>query len=779
MTAASSAQGPALEALSPDARWIGRLNPDPPSEVGTQPPAPALRRSFTLGAPVRSATLTVAGFGYYEARLNGRPVSDAVLDPPPSQYDKSVFSRALDVTALLEPGENVLSFVLGRSYVSGITRPGPSWTSEPRVRAQLDVVVEGGRAERVVTDGSWRMGDSPTRDWMYFGESYDARQEVFGWDRPAFNDEAWLPAPVHEPVTGRVVPATAPPVEVVDTFDAVGVCTLPSGASVHDFGKITAGWARLHVRGTAGTTVRLKYGQQVAPDGSVVLVPPVGSSEPMTHVDTYVLSGKGDEVWEPRFSRHGFQYLQVEVDGSVQDLRVEARECHTPAPSTGAFSCASGLVNTLHENHRRSLLLNHWGFPTDTSWRDRMGWTADSALFLDSAILNFAGLRPVYEDWLLTLRDSQQPDGSVPTFAPDPGYPFYNDPSWSGMLVLIPWAIYQHFGETGVLADSFPAMVAWMDVMDATVAETGDLYTGRCLGDHAAAGSEAGGTLNLRPPEGGGLTGNAHLHQQARVLAEIAALLGDDAVRERCARLADRVLRAFTATYFDEANARYREPDYEPYRQTSNLLPLAFGMVPEDRVQAVFANLARHVEERGNRLDTGAIGTKLLLPVLTQHGRADLAYAVLTQTEYPSWGYWVTQGATTSWETWRNEGTDQTLDHPFLGSFDEWLYQHLAGIQAAEPGYRSLRIAPVLPRELEHVSATVTTPQGEVSSAWRRSGDDVTLTVGVPFGATAVLELPTGSTQVEVLEGARRRAGAERILDVVDERCVVRCRTGA
>jgi alpha-L-rhamnosidase len=473
------------------------------------------------------------------------------------------------------------------------------------------------------------------------------------------------------------------------------------------------------------------------------------------HVDTYVLKGGGTELWEPSFTRHGYQFVQVTVTGgTLQAFEIEARECHTPVRPTGSFESSNSLLNTLHKNHCRSLLLNHWGFPTDTSWRDRQGWTADTALYMDSALLNFAGLKDVYTDWLRSLRDTQQTDGSVSSYAPDTfGFPMFNDPSWSGMLVVIPWTIYQQCGDAAVLAENYSAMSRWMNLMDTKIASTGDLYDGMSPGDHSSPGSEAGGTLQLSSPEGPAITRNAHLFHEAQTLSKIAAVLGHSADAARYEALARRVLVAFNAAFFDATAHVYRTPTQKGYRQTSNLMPLAFDMVPAGHREAVFASLVQDIEARGRRLNTGALGTKQILPVLTSFGRGDLAYSIATQTDYPSWGYWVTQGATASRETWRVEGPDQTLDHPFLGTFDDWLFQHLAGIQAASPGYAKIRVAPYFAAGLDNASATVTTPRGQVTSSWKRAGGMLTLDAKLPREVTTEIVIPFGADRVHVVSG--------------------------
>ncbi|MFF3372272.1 family 78 glycoside hydrolase catalytic domain [Streptomyces sp. NPDC002680] len=737
------------------ARWIGRDNPVPPPPPGEQPAAPLLRRDFRLPCPPEHAELHIAALGYHHTEINGRAVSDALLDPPPSQYDRTAFSRTIDVTELLHEGENALGVMLGRAYVSGVGGPEAVWTSEPRLLAQLDITLPGGETLRIVSDDAWRMADGPVRDWLFLGEHHDARAEKPGWTTPSYDTSSWSAAPQQPVPTRRVVPALMPPVRIADTFGPVAQTQSQADTRVYDFGRITAGWTRITVEGERGTTVTLTYGQTLNDDGTVY------TWLPNMHIDSYTLSGEGPEVWEPRFVRHGFQYVEVSFSDHtgapldhVGSFRIEARENHTALEPTGTFASGNPLLNRIHDNQRRSLLLNHWGFPTDTSWRDRQGWTADTALFMDGAILNFADVAEVYDRFLLSLRDARLPDGSTPVYAPfGREVQLYDDPSWSGMLVLMPWTLYQHYGESKYLRDNYEAMVVWMDRMDALILKSGDLYDGYSFGDHSSPGSEDAGTVALSPPEGGAVTANGHLFLQARTLARIARLLDRPEDAPRFEAMADRIATAFNAAYFDTAENVYRTPAQQGYRQTSNLVPLAFGLVPAGHEDAVLANLVADLTARGHRLNTGAIGTKLLLPVLTEHGLGDLAYRVAAQTEYPSWGHWVEQGATASWETWSHRGSEQSLDHPFLGTVEDWFFRHLAGIQAATPGYGEVRIAPVFPADLDHASASVLTPHGRVSSSWLRDEDRLTLTVDVPAGLPTEIRLPFPESAVEVVQG--------------------------
>jgi alpha-L-rhamnosidase len=437
--------------------------------------------------------------------------------------------------------------------------------------------------------------------------------------------------------------------------------------------------------------------------------------------------------------RHGFRYVQVVYSPTAPSaFRIEARVNHTAVTPTGDFLSSNAVLNRLHQNQRATVLNNLWGFPTDTPWRDRQGWTADAHLYMTSAVENF-GMKQFYDQWLRTYRESQQPDGGLPAITPSAnGIPLFTDPSWSGTLILDTWELYEDYGDLQLVKDNYDAMSRWMNLMASTIASTGNLYTSFSFGDWASPGSENNGT-GLFPPEAGiypnivpMVTANGDLYLEAHRLAEMAGILGHAADAAKYNALADQIKNALNAEFFDPTANVYHNAVNVGYRQTSNLVPLAYGLVPAGHEQAVYDNLVADIHAHGDHLNTGATGSKLLLPVLTEHGDVDLAYTVATQTTYPSWGYWLTQGATTSWETWSHTDPNQSKDHAFLGTFEDWLYQYLAGIQPAAPGYAEVRIKPVTPAGLDFVSATVGTPRGELSSSWRRVGHGLQMKVELP-----------------------------------------------
>ena len=469
------------------AQWIGRNNPATVPALGQQAPAPLLRKEFTLDHSIARATLRICGLGFYEAYINGQRVGDQVLDPPPTVYNDTALYAAFDVSDLVRPGANAIGVMLGRGYFGATASDGfnlgfAPWRNEPRLLLQLDITYRNGQTERVVTDGTWQMADGPVLDSMTFGEHYYARLEQPGWTVPGFNALTWTAVPVQPSPTKKLLPRAMESIKIVDTLTPVAVSTPQPGVTVYDFGRLTAGWERIFTRGQSGTTITLVLGETLNSDGTVYQL------APQEHLDTYTLSGRGNETWEPQFMRHGFRYVQVSYSPVAPSVfLIEARINHTAVESRGDFVCSNDLLNQLHQNQRTTVLNNLWGLPTDTPWRDRQGWTADAYLYMTSAVENF-GMKRFYDQWLRTFRESQKPDGGLPVITPaaDP-FPVYTDPSWSGTLILDTWQLYQDYGDRGLVKDNYDAMSRWMNLMASTIASTGNIYKSFSFGDWGGA----------------------------------------------------------------------------------------------------------------------------------------------------------------------------------------------------------------------------------------------------------------------------------------------------
>ncbi|WP_146150188.1 family 78 glycoside hydrolase catalytic domain [Actinomadura rubrobrunea] len=717
----------------------GKVHPERPAR-----PEPLLRRGFTVPAKkVEKARLYAAAGGYVELTLNGRKVGDEVLQPGFTRYDKRVEYVTHDVTGLLRRGANAIGARLGRGFY-GMTQQNvwnwhqTSWTAEPRLLAQLVITYADGSTQTVATDGQWRYAEGPVRfDSLYGGESYDARAERPGWDTPGYDDSSWQHAAEVRAPSDNVVPQEHEPIRVTDTLRPVQVTNPKQGTYVFKLPRNIAGWARIRVKGPAGATVRLKYGERLNDDGTVRAV-----SEHVTgrfQTDEYTLAGRpGGETWEARYTYKGFQY--VEVTGwpgrapTVRDL--DGREVHTDLRSVGSFRSSNRLFTAVRAATRQTVLNNWHGIPTDTPMYEKNGWTGDAQLMAEMQMAEY-DLRRLFTKWMTDHRDSRRAsDGLLPVIVPDNGWGLgsgWHAPPWHASFFEIPWQMYLRYGDRDVLADNYPAMRHYLD--DWLKRGENGLYPST-LNDYLAPGYGGNSPEDMR------LAGTAYTYANTVTLANIAQTLGhaEDAARYRSE--AAVMKEAFNREFLrGDAYVTRSDPDY---RQTSALIALALGLAPKEKEKAITDRLVRDIEERGDHLNTGALGTKYLLTELTARGHGELAYKVATRRTYPSWGYWIDNGATTLWERWDTEA--RSRDHVFLGgAIGEWFFEDLAGIRPAAPGFDRILIAPRVLGDLTFAEGSTATPHGDVAVRWRRTGGGLRLEVDVPVGATAEIRIPAAS----------------------------------
>jgi alpha-L-rhamnosidase len=485
------------------------------------------------------------------------------------------------------------------------------------------------------------------------------------------------------------------------------------------------------MRGPAGAQVTITYGEKLNDDGTVNNV---GGFGMQLQKYTYVLNGRGLETFTPSYSYAGFQYVQVVASAGVTVKSVTAKRVHTAVVRTGDFTSSSDLLNRYHVAQANTILNNLHSVPTDTPMYEKRPYTADAFLAADSAIASF-DMQNFYENWMRAHRDDQTPAGNIGQTVPGTvGAKEVIDPVWSASFVLINWDLYWYYGDTRPLADNYASMKAWLGYFENAIARTGYIYTGSSYADWLAPGF-------AMPPEGARLAGTAYIHKTTTTMAAIARALGHDDDAARFDRLAVTIAGAFNASFFDASKGAYYDDPAAGYRQTSNLLPLSLGIVPAADRATVVANLVTDINDRGVHLNTGALGTKLILPVLTDTGSAELAYRVATNPAYPGWGYWFqTLGATTMWEEW--PAGSRSRQHAFMGTVDDWLYQRVAGIEPAAPGYTKVKVQPFPVGDLRRASATVASPLGQVRSAWTRDQNLFTLRVSVPVGATGEVFVP-------------------------------------
>ncbi|MET1074712.1 MAG: family 78 glycoside hydrolase catalytic domain [Umezawaea sp.] len=699
------------------------------------PPEPLLRKDFTSTKRIRSARAYVIGLGYYKLYLNGKRVGDHELDPAFTVYDKTDLYSTYDVTNELRSGENALGVSLGRGYYA-MTNPdewnSSPWHAEPKLKLELDITYADSTSKQVLSDGSWTLADGPTTsESLWFGETYDARLEQPGWNQTGFDDSGWRPARVVPAPAGELRAQSFPPIKVTDALTAKKTTTPVAGTTVHDYGSPTAGWAGVAVRGPAGAQVTITYGEKLNDDGTVNNV---GGFGMQLQKYTYVLKGVGLETFTPSYTYAGFQYVQVVAPAGVAVGSVTAQRVHTAVAKTGDFTSSSDLLNRYHAAQADTILNNLHSVPTDTPMYEKRPYTADGLLAADSAIASF-DMRDFYENWMRAHRDDQTPAGNIGQTVPGTaGAKEVVDPVWTASFVLVNRDLYWYYGDLRPLRDNYAAMKSWLAFFEAKIAPTGYVYTGGSYADWLSPGF-------AMPPEGARLAGTAYLHKTTTAMAEIARALGRNDDAARFDTLASTIANAFNTTFYNASKGAYFDDPAAGYRQTSNLLPLSLGIVPEADRATVVTNLVADINGRGVHLNTGALGTKLILPVLTDTGNSELAYRVATNPTYPGWGYWFQAlGATTMWEEW--PAGSRSRQHAFMGTVDDWLYQDVAGIQPAAPGYTKVKIQPFPVGDLRQASAQITSPLGRISSSWTRDQTRFTLRVTVPVGATAEVDVP-------------------------------------
>lgn len=701
-------------------------------------PAPLLRRAFTVRRRISRARLYISGLAYYEAEINGRRVGRQVLDPGFTDYDETVLYAVHDVTGLLRRGENAIGVTLGRGFF-GMTTPNvwnwhrPPWHGEPRLLAQLEIDHPDGSRTTVASDGEWRITEGPTlSNSLYAGETYDARRAPRGWTSPGFDDGDWRTAGVRQAPRGSLRAQPHDPIEIAETVRPKEISELRAGVYVVDMGRTMAGWTRLTVPGAdAGTVVRLVHGEKLKADGSVQAE--TGHVPGRFQTDEYICAGGGeDEVWEPKFSYKGFRYVEIHgLPGRPSKEQVLGRLVHSQVEEVSSFASSEPFYEWLDGAMRRTVLNNLHGIPTDTPMYEKNGWTGDAQV--GTPVMTYAfGMHRFLSKWLGDLADSQNGAGQLPVIVPSGGWGYAElapSPEWTTVFPFVVREVYRAYGDERVAREHWATLTRYLDW---ELSRLRDGLAVTALGDWVAPGYEI-------PPEDTRLTASAYLHRALTHTAELGELLGEDGAVKRYREAAENLKAAFNEAFLSP-EGHYRTAKDPGYRQTSNAIPLAFGLVPAGARASVVDSLVADIEARGNHLNTGCLGTSVLLKVLCAHGRPDVAHAVATQRSYPSWGYWQANGADTMWEMWPLDS--RSRDHYFLGTVAQWLYENVAGLRPGDAGYRTFSVRPDARTGVNWARTSIRTVRGEAAVSWSRLGRELRLSVRVPVGSTAEVHVP-------------------------------------
>ncbi|KAJ6451769.1 bacterial alpha-L-rhamnosidase-domain-containing protein [Mycena sanguinolenta] len=722
-------------------------------------PVPLLRKSFSLAkgtSQVSFARLYYTAGGFASITLNGEPVSDHVLSPGFTKYDTQVQYVGLDVAALLTSGENVLALELGRNYY-GITQQAESewnwvdaaWHGEPAFRCVLSIGYADGTSERIVSDSSWKSVEGPTRlDDIYGGENYDASYIISGYDLPGFDDSEWDDAQLMSGPVGVLVNARQPPTRLVESLEPISISEPVPGIYVATFERVVAGWARIAATGPAKTLIIIHFGEKLNPDGTVMYLDVAHNFANNWQTDRFWLAGTGSvETFEPKFSYKGFMYVQIEgwpgsSPPTAQDI--VGRVVHDDLETYGDFESSSHLFNQMHAAARYTMLNNVHSIPTDCPTFEKKGWSGDAMLATEMFLSNFGGSE-LLAKYARDLHETRVNGAGPPdVIGPDTGFGWDTQaPTWHSALILTPAWIYQYRGDKRVLTDHYDSMKNYIEFELGR--SPGGIST-TWLGDWNTPETDPNGA---NPPEDLRVSATAFLYQMFVVMQEIATVLDRPEDATSFATNAAAVKSAFNDAFFDASLGHYAGVGDSGYRQSHNILALAFNLTHDSQVAALVAqSIVDDVTNRDMHLNTGALSTKFLLPVLSAFGYLDVVLALAQQTTFPSWGFWIENGATTTWEHWLVEA--RSHDHFFLGTFEDWFFKSVLGIQSTSVAFQTVEIGPIATGALSFAQGWMLTPFGNLTVAWTRTAGSLTLDLTIPVGITATVAF---NISAEVTEG--------------------------
>lgn len=704
--------------------------------------APYFRKAFEIKKTIQSARAYIAAAGLYELSLNGEKVGKNWLDPMYTRFDKRTLYVVHDVTKQLQSGKNAIGVILGNGWYNHQSLAvwdfdKAPWRNRPAFCMDLRIVYTDGTEETVVSEQDWKTSSGPiTYNSIYTGEHYDARLEQEDWNKAHFNDSKWKGVKYRSAPAELIISQQTVPIRLITPYSPISIKKIDDKTYVFDMGQNMAGVTEVKAKGAAGTVLKIKHGERLDDHGRInlsnidVYFRGDKSIDPF-QTDIFTLSGKKEDEFIPKFNYKGFRYVEINSTEpiSLQDLKITSYFMHSDVDALGEVKTSSKLVNDLWKVTNNAYLSNLMGYPTDCPQREKNGWTGDGHLAIETALYNFDGIT-VYEKWLADHRDEQQPNGVLPDIIPTGGWGYgtANGLDWTSTIAIIPWQIYLFYGDSRLLEDCYENIKRYVNYVS-RISPEGLTTFGR--GDWVPVKS----TSNLE------LTSSIYFYVDATILASAAKLFGkqDDYVKYNA--LSKKIKSAINNKFLDVSTGIYASGT-----QTELSMPLHWDVVPEDMRSKVAFNLNKKVEETNFHLDVGVLGAKALLNALKNNGYEETAYQVAVQDTYPSWGWWVVNGATTLLENWDLASERDISDnHMMFGEIGGWFFKSLGGIlpDADQPGFKHILLKPIFPRTLDQSEVTHRSAYGTIVSKWKKNKKTITYDVVIPANATATFYPPT------------------------------------
>ena len=737
------------------ALWIGdgSVSPEKEEDFYKDDPAPLFRKEFSISKALKEARLYIAGLGYYEASLNGEKVGDHWLDPGWTNYGKQILYTTYDVTSQLHSGENVLGVVLGNGFFNPlplrIFEPLRErlYIGRPCLKAQLRLVYEDGSIETIVTNKDWKTAQGPIlRNNVYLGEWYDARKEIKGWDSVSFNDNEWKTATLLDSIPSGVLTAQMQPaIRATKSIKPIQMTETRPGEFVFDMGQNFAGVIRLKVKGPKGTTIKIRYGEDVYSDKSLNVMTSVAGQrkkfwnadwsqpgQPQTcwQEDRYTLKGEGEEVWSPRFTFHGFRY--VEVTGwpgrpSLEDI--EGIRLNADLDRTGFFSCSEPMLNKLDTVLDYTFKSNVFSVQSDCPAREKFGYGGD-IVGVARTFCWYYDMENFYRKVVRDFANDQRPLGGMTETAPYNGLDVegLGDGSgpigWQLAFAFVQKQLYEYYGDKEIIKAYYPAFLKQVQFISANAKE---YMIEKCINDHES--------LEERIPA---LFATAHYYHHVQLLVEFAQILGKKEDVQSYTQLAAQIRKAFITRFVSTGDGIVGNGT-----QAAQAFALYYGLLPEAEKDAVFKGLLQSIEKQEGHIASGIFGVPAILTVLREQNRNDVAYEMVTKETFPGWGHMLKSGATTLWETWKYSDQVYSHNHPMFGSVGEWMYQSLGGINAIAPGFKEVMIKPQPVDSLNWVNCRYRSINGDIVSNWKQEDGVFNLEVQIPVNSKAVVCVPS------------------------------------
>lgn len=703
-------------------------------------PAPYFRKEFSLKKPIKSARAYIAVAGLYELSINGRKIGNHQLDPMYTRFDRRNLYVTHDITDVLK-SENAVGVVLGNGWYNHQSLAvwdfdKAPWRARPTFCMDIKVVYQDGSEETISTGQDWKTSSGPiVFNSIYTGEHYDQRLEQIGWNQIGFDDRQWQNIELRNAPSQQLISQQMVPIRLMKPYMARSVNKINDSTYVFDMGQNMAGLSKLKLKGDDGTVVKIKHGERLLENGRIDMsnidVYYRGDKErDPFQTDVVILSGKGELEFMPKFNYKGFRYVEI-TSSKPMDIKKEQLTSyfiHSDVESTGSVQTDSKLLNRLWEITNNAYLSNLMGYPTDCPQREKNGWTGDGHLAIETALYNFDGIT-VYEKWMGDHRDEQRPNGVLPDIIPTGGWGYgtANGLDWTSTIAIIPWELYRYYGDSKALKDNYENIKRYVDYVT-SISPEGLTTFGR--GDWVPVKS----TSNLE------LTSSVYYYVDAQILAKAAKLFGKTDDYQKYHSLSQKIKDAINGKFLDSRNGVYASGT-----QTELSVPLHWGLVPEEYLAKVAANLNQKVIESNFHLDVGVLGAKAVLNALNNNGYSETAYKLAVQDTYPSWGWWAVNGATTLLENWDlNAKRDISDNHMMFGEIGGWFLKSVGGIlpDAEAPGFKHILLKPIFPEGLNQSEVKHNSPYGEIVTQWTKKDGQVTLQFVIPANSTATFFPP-------------------------------------